>query len=79
MYIALESSIRRSPHFDEHVWGKSGTDPKVIAEEYEVLHNIEKWRADHNNYMARFGLMINKVFKKEKQSFNFFHFFFFLD
>lgn len=70
MQITLESSIRRSPHFDEHVWGKAGSDPKVIAEEYDVLHNIEKWRIDHNNYLSKFGLLINKVilfFYKKKQ------------
>ena len=36
MQITLESTIKRSPHFDEKVWGTSGTsteDPK-IAQEY---------------------------------------------
>lgn len=36
MQITLESTIKRSPHFDEKVWGSSVEDPK-IAQEYPTL------------------------------------------
>lgn len=39
MQITLESLIKRSPHFDEKVWGSSDSDQKV-ALEYHKHYNF---------------------------------------
>eukprot|EP00026_Physarum_polycephalum_P001363 Phypoly_transcript_01364.p1 GENE.Phypoly_transcript_01364~~Phypoly_transcript_01364.p1 ORF type:complete len:1135 (+),score=191.05 Phypoly_transcript_01364:297-3407(+) len=60
MQITLESTIKRSPHFDEKVWGTSTEDPK-IAQEYEILHLLQATRQAHNEYVAKFGNVINEL------------------
>jgi hypothetical protein len=60
MQITLESMIKRSPHFDEKAWGVSGVDTKLSVE-YEIVNHLEAVRQRHNDYLAKFGNMINEV------------------
>lgn len=36
MQITLEAFIKRSPHFDEKVWGQGAEDVRVIQQEYPL-------------------------------------------
>jgi len=60
MQITLESTIRRSPHFDEKVWGSSGADTKLSIE-YEVVNHLETTRTQYNEYIAKFAGMVNEI------------------
>lgn len=60
MQITLESFIKRSPHFDEKVWGTSEDNPKN-AQEYEILHLLPATRAAHNDYVAKFSNVLNDI------------------
>lgn len=59
MQITLESMIKRSPHFDEKVWG-AGTEQKLSIE-YEIIHHLESTKAQYNEYLARFSNLINEI------------------
>eukprot|EP01119_Soliformovum_irregulare_P019520 TRINITY_DN6199_c0_g1_i4.p1 TRINITY_DN6199_c0_g1~~TRINITY_DN6199_c0_g1_i4.p1 ORF type:complete len:1378 (-),score=485.69 TRINITY_DN6199_c0_g1_i4:58-4191(-) len=61
MQITLDSTIRRSPHFDERAWGSSGMDAKATALEYELIHSIDTVRQQYNDYVAKFGNTINDI------------------
>lgn len=67
MQITLESMIRRSPHFDEKIWGISGTDSK-LALEYEIINSVESTKLSHNEYMSKFANMINELRVMIKQN-----------
>jgi hypothetical protein len=60
MQIALEALIRRSPHFDEKVWGGTTTDAKLSIE-YELINHIDSTRQAYTDYLARFTTMINEI------------------
>ena len=61
MQITLESTIRRSPHFDEKAWGGVDTDKKASIE-YELIYHLEATRTQYNEYLAKFSNMINEVY-----------------
>jgi len=65
MQIMLESTIKRSPHYDERLW-PSAAEPKN-ALEYEIVSQLEAARAAYNDYLALYSNMINeiKVMKKD--------------
>jgi hypothetical protein len=60
MQITLESTIRRSPHFDERAWGGTA-DAKSASIEYELVNHVESIRAAYNDYLAKFSNMMSKV------------------
>jgi DNA-binding FadR family transcriptional regulator len=60
MFITLDALIKKSPHFDERVWGASVHDSKT-AFEYDLSNHAANMRASHNEYVARFSNMINEV------------------
>eukprot|EP01114_Cavostelium_apophysatum_P018213 TRINITY_DN5592_c0_g1_i1.p1 TRINITY_DN5592_c0_g1~~TRINITY_DN5592_c0_g1_i1.p1 ORF type:complete len:1338 (-),score=458.14 TRINITY_DN5592_c0_g1_i1:118-4131(-) len=59
MQITLDSTIKRSPHFDEKAWG-GGADVKSSVE-YEVIAHLENVQNLHNEFLAKFGNMINEI------------------
>jgi cytoplasmic FMR1 interacting protein len=60
MQITLESLIKRSPHFDEKVWGSTDSDQRM-AQDYEILHALDATRSAHNDYLAKFSNVINDI------------------
>jgi hypothetical protein len=60
MQISLESTIKRATHYDEKTWGAAVADTKLSIE-YEILNHLESVRVVHNDYLAKFGNMINEV------------------
>jgi cytoplasmic FMR1 interacting protein len=68
MQITLESLIKRSPHFDEKVWGSPGEDIRVIQDSYELVHHVAAARAVANEYTARFSNTINELRIAQKAS-----------
>eukprot|EP01113_Clastostelium_recurvatum_P001498 TRINITY_DN1060_c0_g1_i3.p1 TRINITY_DN1060_c0_g1~~TRINITY_DN1060_c0_g1_i3.p1 ORF type:complete len:1328 (-),score=521.15 TRINITY_DN1060_c0_g1_i3:101-4084(-) len=62
MQITLEALIKRSPHFDEKVWGTSSvSEDAKVAFEYEIVNILDQTRAAHNDFIARFANTINEI------------------
>jgi len=70
MQITLESLIKRSPHFDEKVWGNvPGEDVNAkVIQEYELVHLVAAARVASNEYVAKFSNTINELRLVQKTS-----------
>jgi len=60
MQHSLEQTIKRSPHYDDKLWGTTLVEAK-LATEYEILGQIDAVRAQHTAYVAKFSNMINQI------------------
>jgi len=59
MQITLESMIRRSPHFDEKVWGRSDASKQPLPD--YTLTNTSSYRSQHNEYTAKLLALVNSI------------------
>lgn len=60
MQITLDSTVKRSPHFDEKAWGSPGPDDKT-GQIYEIINYLDVTRQQYHDYVARFSNLINEV------------------
>lgn len=61
MQINLEAPIRHSPHFDQGAWGGTPDDAKSLAVEYDLLSQLENIRQSHNDFLAKFASLMNRI------------------
>jgi len=67
MQMELKSLVDKAAHFEERTWVQFEKEDKIVKD-YELTNYLEDVRVVHDNYVARFTVMMNELKNELKES-----------